>query len=296
MSGFSAAWLALREPVDHRSRNAMLQNQVVDFFNQARPIVPGLMQITDLGSGTGSNLRALAPYFGATQCWTLVDYDADLLRAARTTLLSWADGVLDSNTPNSIRAAGIFSGPVEPLVITKNMKTIAVQFRCADLLADYRSILNEPADLITAAAFFDLVAESWLTEFCAALTKPLYTVLTYDGKETWGPPNALDAEVLRAFHAHQSTDKGFGAALGPRGAERLQSLLQDRGFTTACAPSPWVMDHHDHALIEQIAMGTASAVREMGTLENSAIDQWERARRQASHCEIGHIDLFAYPA
>ena len=296
MGEFSADWLALREPVDHRSRNLSIQNQVVDFLHQRAPVVPGLLHITDLGSGTGSNLRALAPHFGLMQYWTLVDYDADLLGTARTTLLSWADGVLDSTNPNSIRAAGIFSGPVEPLVITKNMKTIAVQFRCADLLADYRSILNEPADLITAAAFFDLVAESWLTEFCAALTKPLYTVLTYDGKETWGPPNALDADVLRAFHAHQCTDKGFGAALGPRGAERLQSLLQGRGFTTACAPSPWRMDHHDHALIEQLALGSASAVREMGVLKNSAIDQWERARRQASHCEIGHIDLFAYPA
>jgi hypothetical protein len=296
MGEFSADWLALREPVDHRSRNLSIQNQVVDFLHQRAPVVPGLLHITDLGSGTGSNLRALAPHFGLMQYWTLVDYDADLLGTARTTLLSWADGVLDSTNPNSIRAVGIFSGPVEPLVITKNMKTIAVQFRCADLLADYRSILNEPADLITAAAFFDLVAESWLTEFCAALTKPLYTVLTYDGKETWGPPNALDADVLRAFHAHQCTDKGFGAALGPRGAERLQSLLQGRGFTTACAPSPWRMDHHDHALIEQLALGSASAVREMDVLENSAIDQWERARRQASHCEIGHIDLFAYPA
>jgi hypothetical protein len=176
------------------------------------------------------------------------------------------------------------------------MKTIAVQFRCADLLADYRSILNEPADLITAAAFFDLVAESWLTEFCAALTKPLYTVLTYDGKETWGPPNALDAEVLRAFHAHQSTDKGFGAALGPKAGECLQTLLQGRGFTTACAPSPWRMDHHDHALIEKLALGTASAAREMGMLANGAVDQWEQGRVQANRCEIGHIDLFAYPA
>jgi SAM-dependent methyltransferase len=296
MSGFSAAWLALREPVDHRSRNAMLQNQVIDFLQQRAPVIPGLLHITDLGSGTGSNLRALAPYFGAMQCWTLVDHDADLLREARATLISWADGVLDGNPPNSIGGIGHFSASIEPAVITKNSKTIAVQFRCADLLADYRNILKEPADLITAAAFFDLVAEPWLTEFCAALTKPLYTVLTYDGIETWGPPNALDTDVLRAFHAHQSTDKGFGAALGPRAAERLQSLLQGRGFTTACAPSPWRMDHHDHALIEQLAAGTASAAREMGMLASSAIDQWGQARCHAGYCEIGHIDLFAYPA
>jgi len=254
------------------------------------------MHITDLGSGTGSNLRALAPHFGAMQYWTLVDYDADLLRATRTTLLSWADGVLDGNVLSLVSKVGGFSRAVEPLVVTKNMKTITVQFRCADLLADYRSILNEPADLITAAAFFDLVAEPWLAEFCATLTKPLYTVLTYDGQETWNPPNALDADVLRAFHAHQATDKGFGAALGPRGAERLQSLLQGMGFTTACAPSPWRMDYHDCTLIEQLAIGTAGAAREMGVLENSVIDQWEQARRQASHCEIGHMDLFAYPA
>jgi hypothetical protein len=56
------------------------------------------------------------------------------------------------------------------------------------------------------------------------------------------------------------------------------------------------MDYHDRALIEQLAMGTAGATREMCVLENSGIDQWEQARRQASHCEIGHIDLFAYPA
>lgn len=294
MGEFSADWLALREPVDHRSRNAALQNQVVDFLHQRAPVVPGLLHITDLGSGTGSNLRALAPHFGAMQCWTLVDYDADLLRAARTNLMSWADDVLDSNIPNVIREIAGFSGSVEPLMVTKNKKTIAVRFQCADLLADYGSILNEPADLITAAAFFDLVAEPWLIKFCVVLTKPLYTVLTYDGKETWSPPDALDADVLRAFHAHQSTDKGFGAALGPSGAKRLESLLQSRGFTTACAPSPWAMDSHDRILIEQLAMGTANAAREMGMLENSVIDQWERARRKASHCEIGHIDLFAY--
>lgn len=296
MGEFSADWLALREPVDHRSRNLTLQNQVIDFLNQTTPVVPGLLHITDLGSGTGSNLRALAPHFGAMQCWTLVDYDPALLHSARTTLLAWADSVLDSTIANSMRSGFIFTNSVQPLVITKNMKTIAIQFRCVNLLDDYKSVLSEPADLITAAAFFDLVAEAWLARFCAALTKPLYTVLTYDGTETWSPPNAIDADVLHAFHAHQSTDKGFGAALGPRSSDRLQTLLQSQGFITASAPSPWVMDFHDRGLIEQLATGTARAVREMGTLENAAINQWEQGRRHASQCEIGHTDLFAYRA
>lgn len=293
MSGFSAEWLALREPVDHRSRNLALQAQVIQYLGQIKSVVPGSIHITDLGSGTGSNLRALAPYIGVKQSWTLVDYDSDLLRSARASLIAWADSVVSADEGKSKLIA---SGLIHPLTITKDSKTIAIEFQCADLVHDYQTILNKPADLITAAAFFDLVAESWLTEFCAALTKPLYTVLTYDGKETWGPPNALDADVLRAFHAHQSTDKGFGAAVGPSGAHYLQSLLQTQGFTTVCAPSPWIMDVHNQALIEQLAIGTARAVREMGAIADAAVNQWEYSRRNAMQCEIGHVDLFAYRA
>ena len=293
MSGFSAEWLALREPVDHRSRNLALQAQVIQFLGQIKAIDSGYIHITDLGSGTGSNLRALAPYLGLKQLWTLVDYDADLLRSARASLIAWADNVVNVNEGESEFTA---SDLIHPLTITKNSNTIAIEFKCANLVHDYQTILDKPADLITSAAFFDLVAESWLTEFCAALTKPLYTVLTYDGKETWGPPNALDADVLRAFHAHQSTDKGFGAAVGPSGGEQLQSLLLRQGFTTVCAPSPWVMDHHDRALIEQLAIGTARAVREIGTLPNAAVNHWEHTRRNAMQCEIGHVDLFAFKA
>jgi hypothetical protein len=291
MSGFSAEWLALREPVDHRSRNLALQAQVMQFLEQIKTVASDSIRVIDLGSGTGSNLRALAPHFSSKQSWTLVDYDADLLRSARTSLITWADSVVSANEAESKSTT---SGLIQPLTITKNSKTIAIEFQCADLVHDYHAILDKPADLITAAAFFDLVAESWLAEFCAALTKPLYTVLTYDGKETWGPPDALDADVLRAFHAHQCTDKGFGAAVGPSGADRLHSLLRAQGFTTVCAPSPWLMDQHDRALIEQLAIGTARAVREIGTLPNAAVNQWEHARRKATQCNIGHIDLFAY--
>ena len=293
MSGFSAEWLALREPVDHRSRNLALQAQVIQFLGQIKAIDSSSIHITDLGSGTGSNLRALAPYLGFKQSWTLVDYDTDLLRSARASLIAWADSVVSANKRKSTLTA---SGLIQPLTITKNSNTIAIEFRCTDLVHDYRAILDKPADLITAAAFFDLVAEPWLAQFCAALSQPLYTVLTYDGIEKWSPSEAIDADVLRVFHAHQSTDKGFGAAVGPTGGERLQSLLQTQGFTTVCAPSPWVMDQHDRALIEQLAIGSARAVREISALPNALVNQWEQTRRNAMQCEIGHVDLFAFKA
>lgn len=293
MSGFSTEWLALREPVDHRSRNLALQAQVIQFLGQIKTVAPDSIRVTDLGSGTGSNLRALAPHFGLKQSWTLVDYDADLLRSARARLIAWADSVVSVNEGKSTLTA---SGLIHPLTITKNSKTIAIEFQCADLVHDYLAILDKPADLITAAAFFDLVAEPWLAQFCTALTQPLYAVLTYDGVEKWSPANAMDQDVLRAFHAHQATDKGFGSAVGPSGVIRLQSLLESQGFTTVCAPSPWVMDQHDRSLIEQLAIGTAGAVREMGTLPNAAVNQWEHTRRNARQCEIGHTDFFAYRA
>ena len=55
MSGFSADWLTLREPADHRARNPALVEAL------ARHLGGRAVRVTDLGCGTGSNLRALAP-------------------------------------------------------------------------------------------------------------------------------------------------------------------------------------------------------------------------------------------
>jgi hypothetical protein len=286
MSGFSAQWLGLREPVDHRSRNQALQVQVINYLAQVKTVYPGSVHVTDLGSGTGSNLRALAPHLNSIQYWTLVDYDQTLLHIARSTLLAWADSEIES--------AQTSSTTIKNLSIRKLNKTIIVKFKCVDLLNDYQAVLNEPSDLITAAAFFDLVAKPWLTKFCASLSKPLYTVLTYDGNEKWSPPEIVDSDILKAFHQHQLTDKGFGSALGPTASECLQSLLRDQHFTTICAPSPWILNHQDSALIKQLSIGTAEAVREMASLAVTSVNQWEQSRMHASRCEIGHIDIFSY--
>jgi len=291
MNEFSAQWLGLREPVDHRSRNQDLQAQVIDYLTQMKTVYPGIVRLTDLGSGTGSNLRALAPQLSSMQHWTLIDYDIALLHTARATLLAWADSEINTSI------LGITVDPstqIKPLSIIKQNKTIIIEFKCVDLYKDYQVILDEPADIITAAAFFDLVAESWLKEFCTHLSKPLYTVLTYDGTEKWSPPNIIDIDILKAFHQHQIIDKGFGPAIGPAAIVHMQSILRDHHFNTVCAASPWTMDHHDGDLIEQLAIGTARAVREIGTIPRHIVEQWERSRRHANNCEIGHMDLFAY--
>src|SRR5690606_5694169 len=79
MSGFSPDWLALREPADHASINAAVRAACVRVF-AGRDIV----RIVDLGCGTGSNLRSLAPALGVRQHWSLIDNDPALLEIAGT--------------------------------------------------------------------------------------------------------------------------------------------------------------------------------------------------------------------
>lgn len=280
MTGFSAQWLALREPADHRARDIALQSLVLHDLERLARMRAGPLKLVDLGSGSGSNLRALAPLLPEQQHWTLVDYDPALLEAARAACMAWADHVVANDAS---------------LKLIKNNKHVTISFRCEDLSSNIEAVLAEPADLITAAAFFDLVAEQWLERFCGLLSTPLYAVLTYNGIENWTPSEPSDAAMLKAFHAHQQTDKGFGAAAGPTAAGVMETLLHARGFVVSSASSPWKLDTNDRALIEQLATGSAGAARDTGLVSQQDVDAWQRSRCQASTCEIGHTDLYARP-
>jgi SAM-dependent methyltransferase len=280
MTGFSAQWLALREPADHRARDASLRDQVMHDLNHLARVRPGPIKVVDLGCGSGSNLRALAPHMPATQHWTLVDYDPALLSAAKAALVQWADQTVSDQ---------------DSLVLLKNGKHISVKFLCEDLSSNLESVLTLPTDLLTAAAFFDLVAEKWLERFCGLLRSPLYTVLTYNGQEIWHPPEPMDAAMLKAFHAHQQTDKGFGVAAGPNAAGVMEALLKARGFAVSSAQSPWKLAAADRNLIEQLAIGSAGAVLETKQVSAEEVSAWRQSRSQAQTCEIGHTDLYARP-
>jgi SAM-dependent methyltransferase len=282
MSGFSASWLALREPVDHRSRNADLARRLAGrFAERATP------RIMDFGCGTGSNLRATAPLLGASQEWTLVDHDPALIEAAARALTVWAD---------EARAVG------DGLALLKDGRNIGVTFRVADLTRDLEALLAGTPDLVTASALFDLISEPWMARFAAALAASgaeFYTVLTYDGRDAYNPEHPFDMGMMTAFRAHQRRDKGFGPAAGPEAAATLARALRAAGFTVETGDSPWILAPADAALVEELVAGIAAAVEETGLIADKGIVDWRHYRQaiitqKGARMITGHTDILAY--
>jgi len=306
MPGFSQEWLSLREPVDHRSRNLELQSKVAQCFSNHIARLDQPFRVLDLGCGTGSNLRAMANLLPDFQHWILVDYDIDLLHSARQSLGEWGAIQADKaalQTHHSDDAEFLFSllksrqqhdGP-EPLTINYLDKTIQIHFCRLDLHLDIEVLLRARYDLVTAAAFFDLVSENWIKRFCENLESNFYTTLTYNGTEQWLPTLTIDQEVLAAFHKDQLSDKGFGVAAGPQATQMLMDHLHANQFTLEKGSSPWILSGlSDRSLIESLALGSAEAVHRTRTVDESVLKQWADRNHNLEQCEIGHWDLWAY--
>jgi hypothetical protein len=282
MSGFSSHWLGLREPVDHASRSASVQAAMLDYLRQRHGAdLPGL-RLLDLGSGSGSNMRALVPLFGDKQEWTLVDHDQALLDASRQLTAQWADEILSEQS--------------DGLQVRKAYKTVLIRWLRADLNKDIERVLLEPKpDMVTAAALFDLISPAWIARFCGALKTPFYTVLTYDGRSAWLPTHEADEDLLTAFHAHQMTDKGFGAAAGPQAAAVLAQCLQTEQFTVVRGDSAWQLRSQHRALLDLLHQGMVEAVAQTGRVSAARLAQWSATRMQTTDCLIGHEDTLAIP-
>ena len=229
-------------------------------------------RIIDLGSGSGANLRALAPLLPGQQQWLLVDRDRVLLADAHT-------GLARANT-----------------------RTLRL-----DLALELDALPIARASLVTASALLDLVSDSWLQcllAVCMQARVALHFALSVDGRQRWSPALGGDALVRRLFAQHQSHDKGLGGpALGPRAPARAARLLRAGGYRVRTAPSDWWLDGSSGqaALAMQRAMidGLADAACEQQPGQATAVRDWQ-ARRHAlaphATLRIGHIDLIAAPS
>lgn len=278
MSAFSPEWLALREPADHRARSPALLAALHSHL-RAR----SSLSIVDLGCGTGSNLRAVAPFLPEEQHWRLVDHDPALLDAARDRIARWADRA---------RSVG------RDLAVTSGGRRLTVTFAEVDLARDPAAALGPRPDLVTAAALFDLTSAAWIQRLAGLVAErgaAFYAALTYNGAESWLPHHQDDAGVLSAFHAHQARDKGFGPAAGPGAAARLAASLEEVGYDVRTAESPWVLAEDESDLVRALAQGIVAAARETGRVPDAALAAWNEARSRGASCRIGHTDVLAFP-
>jgi hypothetical protein len=260
VSGFDPAWLDLREPVDMAARDPRLLREAAEYANREKAPL-----IVDLGCGTASTVRAMAPHLSPAARWRLVDSDAVLLGMAR-------------------RRCGL----------------VLAQTCLRDLSAPDPLPLGD-VRLVTASALLDLVSEAWIERLAAELSEAgaaLYAGLIYDGRTDWWPPHASDGQVLAAFNRHQRTDKGFGPALGPEAAACARRILDSSGFTVELAGSPWRLDGAAAALVVRLIDGVALAAGEEGSVASTKLDGWRRFRLDHAadgRCLVGHYDLLARP-
>lgn len=265
MSGFTAHWLALREPYDARARNRDVLGAVA-----AAAASAGSIAVVDLACGTGATLRAIAPRLPARQEWRLVDNDLSLL--ARAAAGASARGVTVTRIP-------------------------------VDLTRDLEAALDGPIDFVTASALLDLVSAEWLDRLVlevAARRLPLYAALTYDGRVAFDPADPLDRSVIAAVNRHQQTDKGFGPALGPGAAAAAIAGFEAADYVVVHGRSDWRLSPRDQEIQRDMLAGWAGAAREIGAVSLAEAAGWVTRRRDLvaagrSTITVGHVDLFARP-
>lgn len=263
----SVEWLSLREQADARSRSTELAAAA------AQLLTPGPVIVHDLGSGTGSMMRWLAPLLPGPQTWVLHDWNPALLRRA-------------------VADPGQDAGGSE--VEVRTSETHAEGMRRRDLAG---------ASLITGSALLDVLTRreiATIVRACVATGAPTLFSLSVTGRVRLEPEDPRDRVLEAAFNDHQRRITGRRHLLGPDGVDAAAELFRVAGWSVRVVDSPWRLDPSDGMLLEEWLDGWIAAAIE----ERPELAQWTPAYRRARGTQLAegslraavdHRDLLAWP-
>jgi len=245
---FSESWLSLREPADAAARSTELVSMLPD----------GIHTVRDLGCGTGSLARWLAPLLPGAKRWILVDRDPALLE----------------------HAAAITPFPVEPV------RGDVTELTAADLAE---------SDLVTCSALLDLLTSGEvdrLAAVCAEARTPALFTLSVAAAATLDTARPEDAAIEAAFNDHQRRVEGGRRLLGPDAPAAAAAAFERAGATVITRPSPWRLGPERAALTAEWLRGWAGAAVEQ--CPDLQLDRYlsERVANPPA-ATIGHVDLLA---
>jgi hypothetical protein len=266
---YAPEWLRLREGADAAARARDLLDPLrIRLANPPRGT--GALTVHDLGCGTGSMGRWLAPRLDGAQHWVLHDRDPYLLHFAAV---------------GSPRAAA-------------DGNSVTVETRRGDVARLTPDALAG-ASLVTASALLDVLTREEvvaLADACVGAGCPALLTLSVAGRVELTPADPLDGEITEAFNAHQRR----AGLLGPDAATAACEAFAERGAAVRVHPSPWRLGPAESALTEQWLRGwVGAAVEERPEL----LDRAERyLRDRLAACTAGelrvvvhHSDLLALP-
>ena len=263
----SAAWLGLRETADAAARAGDLVEPLRRRLALGRSVT-----IHDLGAGTGSMGRWLAPLLPGPQHWILHDRDADLLdRAGAGLVTAAADGA--------------------PVTVATHRCDLT-RLTAADL-AD--------ATLVTASALLDMLTAAEVERIvaaCAGAGCPTLLTISVIGRVRLTPPDPLDAVVEAAFNAHQRRTVAGRGLLGPDAVAACVQAFGRRGVDVLVRPSPWRLGPGQADLIAEWFTGWVGAAVEQrpglaGPLAGYTEDRLAAARSGRLTVVVEHRDLLA---
>ena len=275
--GFSAEWLALREPADAAARSERLLQTVASRFTPETNLT-----VLDIGAGTGSNARYLAERLHPQQQWLLVDHDPSLLIDASQRLRGWGEarGLVVSRDEGAWRVEG------EGLAVTFATKLAELSdlSSASELFIDRR--------LVTASALLDLVSAAWIESLaseCRVTGAAGLFALTYDGRIHCSPEEPGDEEVRQLVNEHQHGDKGFGPALGPTACTVAAECFGALGYSVEREASDWHLEPDAAELQRQLIEGWSRAAVQLAPDRVAFIQEW--TDRRLAHVLEGHSRL-----
>jgi SAM-dependent methyltransferase len=254
-------WLQLREPADAAARSTDLVDRVRRHLGNKRLV------IHDLGSGTGSMGRWLAPRLPVRQHWVFYDRDPDLLEHAAASHLDAA---------------------------------VTVQTRQRDITRLTDDDLAG-ASLITASALLDMLTAEEVERVVAACHRagcPALLTISVIGRVELTPSDPLDPVIAAAFNAHQRRTTAGRTLLGPDAVDAAAEAFRRRGVSVALRSSPWRLGPDRAGLTAEWMRGWLDAACEQQPeLARPVAEYASRRFAQAAAGQLGvvvdHRDLLA---
>jgi hypothetical protein len=219
-------FLAAKKSVDDRALN----RQVLAELRRLMPA--GAPRVLEIGAGLGTMVARLLEWqvISAGE-YILLDVDRRLLRDSRAWLSAWAT------------ARGL---PTEPLPDGLRLGDLRVRLVEAELGSYLEAGHGEPAEVLIANAFLDLVDVPAVLPGLLRLLIPggvYWFTINFDGESIFEPDHPRDDDVMRAYHRSMDEHVRYGRPAGESRAGRhlFRHLYAAGAPPLSVGSSDWVV-------------------------------------------------------